>query len=187
MKETKVKLQLLIEGCRNGNSMSQKKLYEYFYGYAMNIGLRYGKNKQEALEIINDGFLKVFKNINRYDSAYPFKGWLHRVIVNAGIDYYRSHKNQISFLELTEGYHPLESPETFPAVSPNENMLPIIQELTPAYRVVFNLYVMEEYKHHEIAELLGISVGTSKSNLARAKARIKQSILKKRNHKIQTN
>ena len=187
MKETRINLQLLIEGCRNENSMSQKKLYEYFYGFAMNIALRYGKNKQEALEIVNDGFLKVFKNINRYDANYSFKGWLHRILVNSGIDYYRSYKSKISFLELAEGYQPSESADPYPSISPGEDMLPIIQELTPAYRMVFNLYVMEEYKHHEIAELLGITVGTSKSNLARAKANIKRSILKKRNRKIQTN
>ena len=187
MKETKVNLQLILEGCRNGNSMSQRKLYEYYYGFAMKIGLRYGKNKEEALEIVNDGFLKVFKNINRYDVKYPFNGWLHRVIVNAGIDYYRSNKNQLSFLELVDGYHAKDTSESFPPIFPSEDMLPVIQELSPAYRMVFNLYVMEEYKHHEIAELLGISVGTSKSNLARAKAKVRQAILKNRNHKIQTN
>ena len=185
MKNTKVNLSLVLEGCRNNNPMSQKKLYMYYYGFAMNIALRYGKNKEEALEILNDGFLKVFNNIDRYDSAYPFPSWLHRVVVNAGIDYYRSNKNQIQFLELIDDYQEIETSETVSINSTNEDMLPVIQELPPQYRMVFNLYVMEEYKHHEIAELLNISVGTSKSNLARAKAKIKQSILKKRSRKIQ--
>jgi RNA polymerase sigma-70 factor (ECF subfamily) len=187
MKETNVNLQLVLEGCRKQNPMSQRKLYEYYYGFAMHLALRYGKNKDEALEILNDGFLKVFRNIDRYDNKYPFKAWLHRVIVNAGIDYYRAQKNQFSFLELVDGHAEMENgEEVFPSISPEEDMLPIIQELPPAYRMVFNLYVMEEYKHHEIAELLGISIGTSKSNLARAKAKIKHAILKKRNRKIQT-
>ena len=180
MKETRVNLSLILEGCRNGNPLSQRKLYEYYYGFAMNIALRYGKNKEEALEILNDGFLKVFRNIKRYDSAYPFKGWLHRVVVNAGIDYYRSNKNQFSFSELTEINQHIETDEVLPTISSKEDMLPVIQELPPAYRMVFNLYVMEEYKHHEIAELLGISVGTSKSNLARAKGKIRKSILQQR-------
>ena len=186
MKNTKVNLSLILEGCRNNNPMSQKRLYKYYYGFAMNIALRYGKNKEEALEILNDGFLKVFKNIDRYDSAYPFSSWLHRIIVNAGIDYYRSNKSQIQFLELIEDYKEIETSEMMSINSTSEDVLPVIQELPPQYRMVFNLYVMEEYKHHEIAELLGISVGTSKSNLARAKAKIKQSILKKRSRKIQT-
>jgi len=186
MKKTKINLQLILEGCRNENSMSQRKLYEYYYGFAMNIALRYGKNKDEALEIVNDAFLKVFYKINRYDSSFPFQGWLYRIVVNAGIDYFRSNKNQLSFLELVDSNQPIENTTPLPTISPNEDMLPVIQELSPAYRMVFNLYVMEEYKHHEIAELLGISVGTSKSNLARAKAKIRQAILKKRNRKIQT-
>lgn len=167
--------------------MSQKKLYQHFFGFAMNIALRYGKNREEALEILNDGFLKVFKYIDRYDASYPFTSWLNRVMVNTGIDYFRSNKNQLQFLELNDIRLELAGTSPPPTISSEDDMLPIIQELPPQYRIVFNLYVMEEYKHHEIAEMLGISVGTSKSNLARAKAKIRQSILKKRNHKIQTN
>ena len=180
MNGSKINLHLILEGCRNKNPLSQRKLYEYYYGYAMNISLRYGKNKEEALEILNDGFLKVFRNLDRYDSSYPFKTWLRKVLVNTGIDYYRSQKNKFSFLELTENHQELESSLPELTLAPNEDMLPVIQELPPMYRLVFNLYVMEEYKHHEVAELLGISVGTSKSNLARAKAKVKQSILKKK-------
>jgi len=186
MKESSVNLRLILEGCLNKNSMSQKKLYEYYFGFAMNIALRYGKNREESLEILNDGFLKVFKNIDRYDDKYPFKAWLHRIIVNTGIDHYRANKNQIKFLKLEDFHQSIKSTDPLPNVSTVKDILPEIQELSPAYRMVFNLYVMEEYKHHEIAELLDISVSTSKSNLARAKAKILKSIMKSKNRKIKS-
>ena len=186
MKDPKIKLQLILEGCRNNNPLSQRKLYEYYFGIGMNIAMRYGKNREEALEILNDGFLKIFRYIDRYDSAYPFKVWLRKVIANAGIDYYRAQKNKLSFSELTEIHSEMEDNVPMPTISNKEDMLPVIQQLSPAYRLVFNLYVMEEYKHHEIAEKLGISVGTSKSNLARAKAKIKKAMLQNRDQKIQT-
>ena len=169
MPENNINLKLLIEGCLRKNRNSQRKLYEHFYGYGMNVCLRYSKNRDEALEILNDSFLKVFSKLEQYDPSYPFKGWLRRILVNSAIDYHRVHHKNPAHLELNTVKHLADPANTYPVFSNDRDVLPLIQQLSPAYRMVFNLYVMEGYKHHEIAEKLGISVGTSKSNLKRAK------------------
>ena len=173
MKTNTLNLQLLIKGCQQNNRQSQRKLYEHFYGYGMNICLCYAKDKIEAEEILNDGFLKAFVNINKYDPAYPFKAWLRKILVNAAVDYYRKYQKYRLTFSTDRMPEIVDDSTLIPQVGPQDDMLPILQELTYSYRMVFNLYVIEGYKHHEIAELLDISVGTSKSNLARAKAKLK--------------
>jgi len=175
-------ISLIIEGCRQQNPKSQRKLYEYFYGFGMSVALRYSKNRVEAQEIFNDSFMKVFKNIERYDPDYDFKTWLKKIITNTAIDYFRKFKkHQYTFSTDTppdSGFN-----EDFTEFDAQIDILPVVQALPPAYRIVFNLYVMEEYKHHEIAEILGISVGTSKSNLARAKDKLRKAIGSRENLK----
>lgn len=179
-----INLTLLIKGCQKGNRNSQRKLYQHFYGYGMNLCLRYAKSRDEALEMLNDGFLKVLTNLHKYDSNYPFKGWLRRILINAAIDYYRAHQKYPSFVDLQAAGEIADEAIPLPEVVSGQDMLPIVQQLPPAYRMVFNLYVMEGYKHHEIATMLDISVSTSKSNLARAKKKLKQLLLKKKVGKV---
>jgi len=172
MPEKSINIRLLIQGCLNQNIGSQRKLYEYFYGYGMSICLRYAKNEVEAEEIFNDAFLKVFRKLNQYDPSFPFKGWLRKVIVNTAIDYYRKfQKHQVIF--ESDNMEVIADNSSLPMIDREADILPIIQQLSPKYKLVFNLYVMEGYKHQEIAEKLNISVGTSKSNLARAKDNIR--------------
>ena len=173
MDKEKINLRLIIDGCREGNRQSQRKLYEHFFAYGMGIALRYSKNQHEAEEIFNDAFLKVFFNLDKYDPNFPFKSWFRRLLVNTAIDYLRKYqKYNLNYTnELPP--EPIDHSDSTPLIDDETDALPILQNLSPAYRVVFNLYVMEEYKHHEIAEILDISVGTSKSNLARAKAKLK--------------
>ncbi|MDX1942943.1 MAG: sigma-70 family RNA polymerase sigma factor [Saprospiraceae bacterium] len=187
MPKGELNLNLILEGCRRGNRNSQRKLYEHFYGYAMNICLRYGKNREEALEILNDGFLKALTNLDKYDPNYPFKGWLRRILVNTAIDYHRKNHKLPIILELSSSADLFEEDMPLSEISPDEDMLPILQELSPEYRLVFNLFVMEDYKHHEIAELLGISVSTSRSNLARAKEKLRAILIKKSAKSLQMN
>jgi len=173
MSESNINIRLLIEGCRKNNRASQRKLYEHFYGYGINIALRYTKNTIEAEEILNDAFLNVFLNLDKYDSQYPFKPWLRKILINSAIDYFRKfQKHQLTF--TTEEVPEQIDLESSTTVGSEEDVLPIIQQLSPKYRMVFNLYVIEGYKHHEIADMLQISVGTSKSNLARAKKKLKE-------------
>lgn len=177
-KETSINLDLIIEGCRQGNRLSQNKLYQYFYGYGLSICLRYAKDREQAVEMFNDGFVKIFSKLDQYDSDMPFKPWLRKILIHSAIDYHRKHQHPETFYDWTETefHQTTEQPQ----IEENEDVLPYVQALPPAYRMVFNLYVMEGLKHDEIAERLGISAGTSKSNLARAKEKLRQMVLKKR-------
>lgn len=166
------KIDALIQDCIRGDKNSQKALYKHFYSYAMSICLRYSKNAEEATEVMNDGFMKVFTKINKYDINRSFKGWLRKIMINTALDNYRHN--------LKHYYNQdIETVETAPV---NENVLSdiayqeivdMVQKLSPAYRTVFNLYVMDGYTHEEIAEMLEISVGTSKSNLSKARENLR--------------
>lgn len=165
----------LLAGCLRNQRQSQELLYKQFYGYAMSVCLRYAPTRDSALEVLNDGFLKVFTRLDQYDSAQPFKGWLRRIMINSAVDHYRQevrHHNQDN-LEQAEQ---LSAPDAVDAYSQlaHEDLLMLIQRLSPAYRLVFNLYVMDGFTHEEIAGQLGISVGASKSNLARARENLRQ-------------
>lgn len=185
MTKNEINIKLLIEGCLKGNRNSQRKLYEHFYGYGMNITLRYAKRREEAVEILNDAFLKAFINIHKYDTSYAFKSWFRRILVNTAIDHHRKNHQIPVHLALTEGMELGKAEMEMPVLSPDEDVLPILQKLSPAYRIVFNLYVLEGYKHHEIAEMLNISVSSSRTNLFRAKSKLK-SLLQKEGLKVKS-
>ncbi len=166
-----------IAGCRRGNHNSQRSLYEQYYGYGLSICLRYAYNREEALEILNDAFLKVFSKVDQYNVEQPFKPWLRRILIHSAIDYHRAqHKFPIP-IDIDSVYY-LEGDELpMPVLSPNEDALPLVQALPPQYRMVFNLYVMEEYNHKEIAEMLGITESTSRANLGRAKQKLRDMLV----------
>ncbi|MCB0550095.1 MAG: sigma-70 family RNA polymerase sigma factor [Phaeodactylibacter sp.] len=187
MPEEKINLTLILQGCLRGSRNSQRKLYEYFYGYALNICLHYSRNREEAVEILNDAFLKVFTKLEQYDPDYPFRGWLRRILIHSAIDYHRRNHKHAPHLELMASADVAEEEIPMPQISPDEDLLPILQQLTPAYRVVFILFVMESYKHHEIAEMLNISVSTSRSNLLRAKEKLRALLEKGRGKSAKTN
>lgn len=187
MAEENINLTLILQGCLRGSRNSQRKLYEYFYGYAMNVCLRYSKNREEAVEVLNDAFLKVFTKLGQYDPEYPFRGWLRRILIHSAIDYHRRNHKHPDNLELLPSADVADEEMPMPAISPDEDMLPILQQLTPSYRMVFTLFVMEGYKHHEIAEMLDISVSTSRSNLLRAKEKLRDIIEKGKGRSAKTN
>lgn len=187
MSEEKINLSLILQGCLRGNRNSQRKLYEHFYGYAMNICLRYSKNREEAVEILNDAFLKALTKLEQYDPVYPFRGWLRRILIHSAIDYHRKNHKHADHLELTALADVAGEDIPMPGISPDEDVLPALQQLTPAYRMVFILFVMEGYKHHEIAEMLDISVSTSRSNFIRAKEKLRAILEKERNRQAKTN
>ena len=169
-----IQVHLLVDGCRKGNRASQIRLYEHFFSYGMGVCLRFSKSREEALEIVNDGFLKAFLKIEQYDTEQPFKPWLRRILINASIDYYRKYHKNKEALEVA--YIKDSGNPTYNDALDNlayDDLLKIMQKLSPAYRMVFNLYVIEHLSHQEIAEHLNISVGSSKSNLAKARQKIK--------------
>lgn len=143
----------------------------------MAICLRYCKDYDQAVEVVNDGFLKVFTKLEMYNTGKSFKGWLRRIMINSSIDHYRKEQKH-------QGMDDIESQNiTSPMPSAVENIsydevIKQIQSLTPAYRAVFNLYAIDGYTHQEIGDMLGISTGTSKSNLSRARKQLQNALTK---------
>jgi len=143
----------------------------------MGICLRYAGNRDEAAEVMNQGFFKVFTHIERYDMARPFKAWLGKIMMNASIDFYRANLK----MAYTEDLDKAEQMSDGDMVDKNlnyEDLLVMVQQLPQAYRTVFNLFAIEGYSHDEIAAMLNINSGTSKSNLHKARQKLKQMILK---------
>ena len=169
----------LLAGCRMGNRRSQELLYRQFYGYAMGICLRYTPTRDEALEVLNDGFLKVFTKLDQYDTSQPFRGWLRRILINTAVDQYRQAVKHYYHDDVDNAVQvAATSPDAYSQLA-HEELLGLVQQLSPAYRLAFNLYVIDGYSHDEIAAQLGISTGTSKSNLARARENLRMMLVKK--------
>ena len=187
MAETK-QLQALIDGCLKGDRRSQQAIHKMFYGKMKVVCMRYTRDSDHAMDVLQEGFLKVFNNLEKYTGVGTFEGWMRRIMVNLSIDRYRRLKHDLVLLgeqndiENWSGGTDDESDdsdenEEIYDITP-EQIIDAMQQLTPAYRTVFNLYVYEDYTHQDIAEALGISVGTSKSNYAKAKKNMKKLLTK---------
>lgn len=170
-------MQLLLEGCRQNNRESQRLLYQHYYSYAMSICLRYCRSSDGAKEILNDGFLKVFKKIDQYNPDTSFKAWLRRIMINTAIDYYRREAKHNYHEDIENTSLESNQPEVIGQLS-YEELIHMIQRLPPAYRAVFNLHVVDGYSHEEIGLILNISEGTSKSNLMKARISLKKMLEK---------
>jgi RNA polymerase sigma-70 factor (ECF subfamily) len=178
-------LQQLIKGCLEGDRKAQQAVYKLLYGKMKVVCMRYTRDTDQALDILQEGFIKVFQNMERYSGAGSFEGWVRRIMVNLSIDRFRKQKND--FL-LLNGSMNIEDYEDVVDNEPDvesvdydftpEQILEAMQMLSPAYKTVFNLYVFENYTHQDIAEALSISIGTSKSNFAKAKRNMKKILLK---------
>ena len=170
----------LVEECSRGNSVYQQKLYKQFYSKMMVICYRYASRPEDAKDLFQDGFIKVFAKIEKFNFNGSLEGWIRRIMVNNAIDHYRKNKNKYAMSEtlVEAGQIPAEEIEEgfFGELNANE-LLEFVQLLTPVYQTVFNLYVLDDYSHAEIAEELEISEGTSKSNLSKAKRNLKKMIL----------
>jgi RNA polymerase sigma factor (sigma-70 family) len=152
-------------------------LYQHFFSYAMNICLRYTANRTEATDVLNEGFLKVLTKLDKYDEKKSLKAWIRRIMINAAIDYYRQHSKHGSSKNLDTALL-ISTQETAISSLSYAEIISLIQQLSPGYRTVFNLYVIDGFTHEEIGAQLGISPGTSKSNLHRAKAILQKQLLK---------
>jgi RNA polymerase sigma factor (sigma-70 family) len=174
----------LLEGCLQNDRKCQELLYKQFYGYAVGVCMRYVPNREEAVEVVNDGFLKVFQNVQKYDAEKPFKIWMRRIMINTALDHYRQnvkHQNNTD-LSVAENTIAASDSDNIYNTLAHEDLIELIQQLTPAYRTVFNLYVIDGYSHEEISRQLGISEGTSKSNLARARENLRVMLSKKKSN-----
>jgi len=166
----------LLKGCIKNERLAQKRLYERFFGKMLGVCMRYASHREQATEILNMGFLKVFDSIKKFsEKGGNLEAWIYRIMVNTAIDYLRVEmRHQHSDIEKT-----VYAEDTGDVIADlaAEQILEMVNGLTPAYRAVFNLYVVEGYNHHEIGGLLGISEGTSKSNLAKARAKLQEKII----------
>lgn len=192
-----VKLTAVLAGCRRRERGSQRQLYEWYYGLATSICRRYLRDPEQAMEAVNDGFLKIFRDVGRFDIFYTgsrfdfrlhldlagsFRAWLRKIMVRTAIDHFRAIE-RYAFEPLA---YELALQQPDPSASPPdtlafEELIELVHQLPPAYHTVFNLYAIDGFTHEEIARQLGISVGTSKSNLFKARAYLKN-LLKRTNH-----
>ncbi|KGE88715.1 MAG: RNA polymerase sigma factor [Phaeodactylibacter xiamenensis] len=163
----------LIQACVRRERWAQKVLYEEYYSRMMGVCLRYATDEEEALDILHEGFIKVFRHIGKYKPGTSLSAWIRRIMVNTAIDYFRKNSRRRTE-DMDEAYDiSTNDPDAISRCSEQE-ILEAIQELTPSYRAVFNLYVIEGYAHKEIAELLDITESTSRSNLVKARSKLKE-------------
>jgi len=177
----------IIDCCKENNRESQRELYQLLYSYAYSITYRYANDEQEANALTNDSFLKLFKNIhlckldNSTNAVNSFKGWFRTIIVNTCIDRYRSNKN-LKIYDIDSQYMLADHSENGEDKLSYKEIIMAVKQLSPAYKAVFNLHVIEGLSHEEIGKLLGISVGTSKSNLSKAREHLRTILEKKMNY-----
>lgn len=165
----------LIAGCLKGDARMQEALYRRFSGKMYAVCLRYAAKGEDASDILQDGFVKVFRNLDKYRGEGSFEGWMRRIFVNTAIEHFRKQHQVLSATEQQEASLADSTWNAFDHLAAKD-ILNLIRTLAPGYRQVFNLYAVEGYSHREISEMLGISEGTSKSQLARAKAILQEKI-----------
>jgi RNA polymerase sigma factor (sigma-70 family) len=163
----------IIAGCLRQHRASQQRLFALFYNYAMSVARRYAGNLNNAEDVVNEAFFKAFTKLELFDNRYPFKAWFRRIIINTCIDQYRSSLHHQS-LSLTDQVMEIEQEDSIVEDLTQQQIFDLLDQLPPAYRTVFNLYVVDGFTHEEIGTTLGISVGSSKSNLSRARQHIKK-------------
>jgi RNA polymerase sigma-70 factor (ECF subfamily) len=164
----------LIEGCLKGKELHQEVLYKRYFSFAMSVCIRYTKDRNAAMENINDSYMKVLDNLDDYDSSKSFKAWYSRILVNTSIDNYRRNLKHLSAISVDNIADTEEKePDIDIELSVND-ILKLFSQLPENYKITFNLFEIEGYSHEEIGKLLGVTTSTSRSNLARAKKMIRE-------------
>ncbi len=168
-----------VSACRVGNARAQRKLFKHFYSCVMAICMRYAGNSDEADDMLNDGFLKVFSNLDKYEDSGSFEAWMKRVVRNAALDYRRKYDNRVDIVDIDElsdsqmtDYHINDAISKMSS----QEMVNMIQQLPPVTRTVFNLFVFEGFSHGEIAQQLNITENTSAWHVNNARKRLKSAI-----------
>ena len=167
--------QELRQGCVDGRRDYQELLYRYYSPKMFGICLRYANDYHSAEDILQEGFIKIFNNVDKFRGDGSFEGWIKRIFINTAIEYYRKSNNHNGHAEL-EKVNIRHIREKATENLATQDLLRLVQRLSPGYRTIFNLYVIEGYSHKEISKMLDISEGTSKSQLARARAILKKMI-----------
>jgi RNA polymerase sigma factor (sigma-70 family) len=180
------KLKAIVEGCVREERKCQQMIFEMYYGKMMSACLRYISDRDEAQDVLQDGFIKVFNSIAKFDFNGSFEGWVRRIVVNTAIDHIRKKKKDIFQVTdhefIMNNYTDEKDEKEDESIYTNlksQEIMDAVQQLSPAYRTVFSMYVIDGYSHQQIADLLSINIGTSKSNLAKARMNL-QKVLKEK-------
>lgn len=168
----------ILIGCRKKDRASQHALYKRYYAYGMSVCFRYVESEQAAISVLNEGFLKVFQNIHKYRTDLPFQPWFRKILVNTAINHIKRESKFKKEVSMENATDIPDREEILSRISYRE-LMETVQCLSTAYRTVFNMYVIDGFKHDEIAKHLGITTSTSKSNLTRARAKLQELVLKK--------
>lgn len=167
----------IIKGCVDGKRLAQNELYKRFAGKMYAVCVRYSKDATEAEDVLQDGFVKVFQNIQNFKNEGSFEGWVRKIMVNTALEKFRKKNHLYPVGEIFELAKDLKHEDVENNIHAEE-LMKVIQKLSPGYRTVFNLFAIEGYSHKEIGDKLGISEGTSKSQLARARAVLQDEVEK---------
>lgn len=168
----------LIRGCLKDNASCQKELFNRFAGRMLGVCHRYARNSADAEDILQDAFIKVFGKMNQFKFEGSFEGWIRRIVVNTALKKYslRRYEKEVVGYEIKERDESSMEPSAYGHLS-EKDLLTLINTLPDGYRLIFNLYVIEGYQHDEIAEMLGIQSGTSRSQLVKARNMLQKQIL----------
>lgn len=161
----------IIRACRINDPRAQRTLFKQFFGYAKSICLRYTSSSEEAEDVLNEGFLKAFQHLEKYDETLPFKAWLRTILVNTAISHYRKNSRIDQHTALDEGEQVAFNDDVVDQMAAEE-ILALVQQLSPTYRTVFMMHVVDGYSLHEIAGLLEHNEATVRSNFARARQKL---------------
>ncbi|HBX51312.1 MAG: hypothetical protein A2275_14620 [Bacteroidetes bacterium RIFOXYA12_FULL_35_11] len=179
-------LEHIIEGCIRMDRKAQKMLYDKYAATFLGICVRYASHRAEAEDVLQDAFVKVFLNIRQYNRTGSFEGWMKRIIINTAISNYRANLKHYYHLDIDDIKKSEVDENTIETAEfSKEELLKVINSLPDGFRLIFNLYAIEGYKHKEIAEILDIDIGTSKSQYSRAKALIQKKLAELSKTKLQ--
>jgi len=177
---TDQQLDEIIAGCRKNERLAQKALYEKYFGRMMGIARRYIKDNEDALEVVNMGFLKIFNNINQFKGIGSFEGWMSKTIINNSLDFLRANKAYEEQIQLDKNfdvkYDKLPEKTDYSTVD-TEKLYLMIDQLPPMTKMVFNLFAIDGYSHKEIGEKLNISTGTTKWHVSSARQKLKELLM----------
>ena len=166
----------LVKGCLKGRPEAQEALYNRYYRTMFGVCLRYAKDRETAEDVLQEGFIKVFTHIHTFSGNGSLEGWVRRIIVNTALEQYRKKGAMYALVDIEEArYH--DAGHDVVSLMSEAEILKLVQGLPDGYRTIFNLYAIEGYNHREIGDLLGISEGTSKSQFARARQTLQESVL----------
>ena len=175
--EYKYTIDDLVKRCKAGERKAQELLYKQFSSKMLGVCLRYATDKMEAEDMLQNGFIKVFQKIGDYRNEGSFEGWIRRIMVHSSIEYYRKYHKMMQMVELDASSTSSVDSLAIAGIAAKD-LLVLIQQLAPGYRIVFNLYAIEGYSHKEIAAIAGITEGASKSQLSRARAVLREQVIK---------